>query len=320
MTMAKDRAEQKSSAQDELRCALARGDRTLSKIEPILGHLLSTPDHSLFSDEIIARLRGMLNDLAWQILRVQAEATGQSGREAFAERHGEALAAHFQTRGALLSHCHALAVEWQLTERLETQNGLDPVLSPVLQALIAHPDPSMASAAMSALAAQARFAQAQRRMELPLAELPADLFHETLLAWRAYNGERASDALTRAESKLRSGHDESAGRLALFARLIAGAGKDGLDALIPDQAGAGLFFTALAARSGQERVFAILSSNARQIARLALGLRAAGLDAGQIDEVLLRLHPQAAPIPELDRISGEDARRMLAEILNEGRS
>ena len=311
--MAKDTNGPEQGRRADLLGTLVRGRQSLSRIEPILTHLLSTPDHSLFSDEIVARLRGMLNDLAWQILRVQAEATGQSGREAFAERHGEALAAHFQSNTALLSQCHALAVEWQLTERLEAQSGLDPVLSPVLQDLIAHEEPAIASTAMAALAAQARFAQSQRRMELPLGELSGELFHEALVSWRAYNGERESDALTRAEAKMRAGFDESAGRLALFARLVALAGDASDAALIPDRAGAALFFTALAARSGQSRIMAVLSTNFRQVPRLAIGLRAAGLDPARIDHVLLTLHPQAAPVAGLDVLSEGEARAMLAD-------
>ena len=295
-----------------LRDELARGDRLLGNIEPILGHLLSTPDHSLFSDEIVARLRGMLNDLARQILRAQAEATGQVGREAFAERHGEALAGHFQASPALLAHCHSLAIEWQLTERLEAQYGLDPVLSPMLQQVIAYPDSSVSSAAMAALASQARFAQSQRRMELPLSELPGDLFHETLLAWRKYNGETRSDAMIRAESKLRNGYDESAARIALFARIASCLGDESRESLMIERSGAALFFAVLSARSGQSRSLAILSSNARQTARLAVGLRAAGLQPRLVDEVLLRLHPGAAPVIGLDEMSESEARTILA--------
>ncbi|MBX7515311.1 hypothetical protein K3179_12230 [Qipengyuania sp. GH38] len=311
--MAKDLAGAKDGSEGDLRAALSRGDQTLSRIEPILGHLLSTPDHSLFSDEILARLRGMLNDLAWQILRVQAQATGQSGREAFAERHGEALAMHLQANPAMLSHCHALAVEWQLTERLEAQYGIDPVLSPALQGLIASEDAGTASTAMSALAAQARFVQAQRRMELPLSELPGDLFHRVLLTWRDYNGGRASDALTRAEAKLRSDFDEGSGRLALMARLAAGIGRDNEDALLPEKAGVGLFLTVLAAKSGQDRTLIVLATNARQVTRLALSLRSAGLSASQVDEVLLQLHPQAAPVPGLAELTAGEARSMLSD-------
>lgn len=296
-----------------LRAELARGDRLLGNVEPMLGHLLSTTDTSLFSDEIIARLRGMLNDLAWQILRAQAEATGQAGREAFAERHGEALASQLQALPALLAHCHSLALEWQLSERLEAQYGLDPVLSPLLQQTIANPDSSISSAAMAALTAQARFAQTQRRMELPLSELPGDLFHQSLLAWRKYNGEVRSDAIVRAENKLRHGFDESTGRIALFARIVALMGNDAHKAMVIDEAGLGLFFAALASRSGQARTLAVLSTNARQTTRLALGLRSAGLEVKRIDELLLRLHPGAAPIVGMADLSESDARKLLAD-------
>ena len=296
---------------EDLRHALARSDAVLAGIGPILAHLLSAPDHSLFSDEIVARVRGMLADLARQILRTQAEATGQRGRDAFADRHGEALTEHFQSCSALLSHCHALAIEWQLTARLEAQVGLDPVLSPLMQRLIADPDPAASSIAMAALAAQARFAQSQRRMELPLGELPGDLLHTTLLAWRDYCGDSRSDAIARAESRLRQSFDERLGRSSLFARLIAARG--GTDALIPEEAGIGLFFTALAVRSQQHREMAVLSSHARQTVRLVLGLRAAGLPPRRIDEVLLRLHPGAAPIPGVDTIDEDTARAMLLD-------
>lgn len=297
-----------------LRDALLQGDAMLAGIGPILGHLLSAPDHSLFSDEIVARVRGMLSDLARQILRLQAEATGERGSDAFAERHGAALADHFQTCPALLSHCHALALEWQLTDRLKAQAGLDPVLSPLFQRLIGASDSASSSAAMAALAAQARFVQGQRRMELALAELPVDLLHETLVAWRGYCGETGSDAVARAETRIRQSYDESAGRLALFARLVSG--PKGQEALVIEEAGAALFFSALAARSGQSRELAVLSSHERQAVRLALGLRAAGLEPERIDEVLLSLHPSAAPLAGLEEIEQVEARDLLADAAN----
>ena len=294
---------------EDLQHALLQGDAMLAGIQPILAHLLSAPDYSLFSDEIVARVRGMLADLARQVLRTQGEVTGQKGPDAFAERHSEPLAEHFQALRALLSHCHALAIEWQLTERLEALMGLDPVLSPLMQRLVAASQSSVSSTAMAALAAQARFAQAQRRMELPLGELPGDLLHQMLLAWRRYCGETHSDEVQRAETKLRQSYDESKGRLALFARLVGG--QEGAPALVLEEAGAGLFFTALAARSGQVREMAVLSSHSRQTVRLALGLRAAGLEPRRIDEVLLRIHPGAAPVAGLDAIDQDKARGML---------
>lgn len=299
---------------ESLRDALAAADRALARIGPILGHLLSAPDQSLFSEEILARVRGMFRDLAWQMLLAQAEAAGQTGRGGFAERHGQALAEHFQASPGLLAHVHALALEWQLASRLEAEIGLDPVLSPLVQELIAHDDPQLASTAMASLAAQARFAQTQRRMELPLAELPADLFHVALTAWRGWNGPGGSDALLRAEAKLRERHDESAGRLALLARLAAGLAADDLRPLAIDEAGTALFLTVLAARSGQARERAVMATNARQIPRLSLALRAAGCSQEIIDGAILRLHPDLAPPASAAQISPAQARGLLAQL------
>lgn len=296
-----------------LRDELAQGNAMLARVTPILSHLLATPDHSLFSDELVARVRGMCHDLAWQILRAQAEATGEKGRDAFADRHGEALAEHFFSSPAILSHCHALALEWQLSARMEQQYGIDPVLTPLLQDLIASPDDSQASAAMAALAAQARFAQAQRRMELPLAELPGDLFHDLLLGWRTFNGQRRSDAMIRAEAKLRNGYDESTNRLALLARLISGMAEEAIAALDLERSGVALFVTALSARSGQSRGMAMLSTNEKQVLRLGLGLRAAGLDAEQLETQIFRLHPQAQPRRSIGELHVAEAAQLLAE-------
>lgn len=310
-TCVPDAAERDRAA--ELRTALAGGNAVLARVTPILEHLLSTPDHSLFSDELVARIRGMCNDLAWQILRAQAEATGEAGREAFADKHGEALAQHFFTSPRILSHCHALALEWQLATRMEAQYGLDPVLSPMLQSLIASQDSGQASAAMGALAAQARFAQSQRRMELPLAELPGDLFHELLLGWRSFYAERRSDAMIRAEAKLRNAYDESSARLALLARLVAGLGEAAARALDIEEAGVALFVSALAAKSSQSRNLAILSTNEKQVARLALALRGCGLSAAEANSQILRLHPQCEPQAGLDALTPAEAKQWLAE-------
>lgn len=302
-----------AESSDALRDALSRSDAVLDKIAPILGHLLSTPDQSLFSDEIVARVRGMMHDVSHQVLRVQAEATGHAGREEFAARHGAELALLLQGNPAILGHCHALAVEWQLAQRMEGLYALDTVLSPLLQKLIASPDSSVASAAMGALAAQARFAQAQRRMELPLAELPGDLLHEGLLVWRVFNGGKRSDALTRAETKIRGAFDESNGRVSLFARLVAGMGEENLVALNIERAGSAMFLTALAARTGQSRELATLSAHEYQVARLALGLCAAGLPTRQIEAEILRIHPLAEIPDGLADLRPAQARRMLSE-------
>ena len=64
---------------ESLRDALVRGNATLARIGPILAHLMATPDHSLFSDEIIARIRGMCHHLAWHDLPDTGPASTRAG-------------------------------------------------------------------------------------------------------------------------------------------------------------------------------------------------------------------------------------------------
>lgn len=296
-----------------IRDELARTDEALADVAPILGHLLAAPDQSLFSDEIIARVRGMCLDLADQVLRAQGDAAGPAGRKAFAETHRSGLAQRFFKAPNLILHCHALAIEWQLVNRMEAQSGLDPVLSSLIQKLIASDDSAISSAAMAALSAQARFTQYQRRMELPLRELPADLFHELLVIWRQDNGGDRSDAMIRAEAKLRNSYDEASGRLSLLAKLIAGMGKASSDALDIEQSGAGLFLSAIAARSRQPRIVVALACHQTQVLRLALGLRAAGLDAATVESQIFRVYPQAVLPNGFYEVSPEEASRWLSQ-------
>ena len=65
-----------------LRDELAQGDAVLSTATPILRHLLANEEQALFGDEVIARVRGMLADLARQMLYAQAEAARASDRAA----------------------------------------------------------------------------------------------------------------------------------------------------------------------------------------------------------------------------------------------
>ena len=180
--------------------------------------------------------------------------------------------------------------------------------------VVAADDNALASAAMASLTAQARFAQTQRRMELPLSELPGDLFHDLLLACREYSDQLRSDAMIRAEAKLRNNFDEGAGRLSLMARVVAGMGQGGLRALDIDRAGAALFLSALAARSGQTRIATVLSTHPRQTVRLALGLRAAGLDSADVERQILRINPKADPPTGISELAPEEARRLLADL------
>lgn len=295
-----------------LREALEQGDAVLDTIAPILGHLLANDDDSLFTDEIVARVRGIILHIAWQMLMAQAQAAASEAPDVFAQDNREALAANLASDRTLLMHCHALAVEWHLTLCLDQASAIDPVLSPLLQALVASDDEATAASAMTALASQARFIQHQRRMELPINELPGDLFHQALLIWRGRVDDDAGAAADIAERGLRASFDESAGRLGLLSRIVAGMGSGAMAALSVGHAGAALFITALAIASNQDRDIAALSSNNGQMARLALALRAAGMEVKAVEEQFFHIHPEVT-LPDVFKLLRSDrAASMLA--------
>jgi hypothetical protein len=310
MTDTPAQAESPGSVDAVLQDELVHADTLTGTIAPILRHLLANNDHSVFGDAVIARVRGMLNDLAGQLFDALAFASGEPDP---VDREGAAVAELVEClveNSALVGHCHALALEWQLTERMQARLGLDPVLSPLLQALIASSEAHTSGIAMALLASQARFAQQQRRMALPLAELPGDYLHGALLAFRAVaaNGPE----LTTAEAAIRGKHDEARSRLGLIARIITGMGGGAAAALSVSHAGVAMFLSALAIGSGQDRDMAVIATNEGQLARLALSLRSAGLKTQAVEEAFLSLHPDIALPEGFDALGADRAAALLA--------
>lgn len=297
-----------------LREELAGADHALANIGPILLHLLGSDDNSIFSDEIIARLRGMLRDLARQLIIGIAEAAGHRDPQEWAHKAADDLQSVLSANRALLAHVHAVALEWQLTERLRERLGLDPVLSPLLQAQIASTDGHASAVAMNLLAAQARFGQYQRRMQLPLGELPGDLFHQALMTMRAFVGsdETADGHAAQAERAFRDRYEEGSGRLALLHRVVAGMGADAVAALSVEHAGVALFLTGLSIAAGQPREMVMMTLTESQFPRLALLLSASGLKADAIARQFLSLHPDVELPEGLDALRPDRAAALLA--------
>ncbi|MEA3265028.1 MAG: hypothetical protein U9R07_16260 [Pseudomonadota bacterium] len=298
------------TVEDVLRQELAQGDAVIGTIAPILRHLLANDDHSLFNDEIVARVRGMIDHVARQVLDAVEDAQGGGARHEHDQDLVAQVIAAVIERSALLGHVHAQALEFQLTERLQGRIALDPVLSPLLQALIASPDAGTAASAMGLLAAQARFVQAQRRMQLPLGELPADLFHAVLQALRSLEAE--PEVLVAAEKTLRAGYDEGRSRLGLMARLVLGMGGGATAALDVSHAGVGLFLTALSLGAGQDRDLTALAAHEGQLARLALALRAAGVRPEAIEGQFLAIHPDVSLPEGFEAFGADHAAALLA--------
>lgn len=291
------------SAEHPLRAALARGDALLARSGPALQHILAAHDRSLVSEAVVAQVGGMLGDLSRQLVAGLGEGRAeQAGIDAMSER--------LLQIDALRGHCQALALEWRLALRLEAELALDPVLSPLVQSLVAQGDPATGAVAMAMLAAQARFAQAQRRMQLPLGELPAELFHAVLLAAREVTAPAVADAATRAESRLRTSYDEGAGRLSLLARLAAATNGQ---ALILEDAGVALWLSALAARAEESRDRTACAAADPLLGRLLLTLRAAGVSPAEAERQALRAQPDATLPQGLQDIGTREAAQWLAE-------
>ncbi len=282
----------------------------VAHVVPILRHLLRSDDNSIFSDEIVARVRGMFVDLARQLVIALAAAAGHAEPEGWAHEAADELAHVLADNPAFLEHFHTLALEWQWTLRMERSRTIDPVLPPLVQARIADPDPAVSAAAMSLLAAQARFCQNQRRMQLPLGEMPGDLVHIALVTLRAHVGMDASaDAYAViAERSVRAQIDETRSRLTQMSRVLDAMGARAAAALEIDQSGVALFFTALARGSGLSREAAIMTTIEGQLPRLVLALRACGLAPAAVAAAALAFHPDAnLPKDHADLSPGEAA-------------
>ncbi len=294
---------------------LAAADLAQANVGPILRHLLGNEDHALFSDRIVAQVRAQIEDLAHQLALSLEQAMGHKDARKQAEETAPQLAAALIASPPMLAHAHALALEAQLAERLGARLSLDAVLSPLLQALIASPDPNTAATAMALLAAQARFVQAQRRGELPLAELPGDLLHAALLTLREHGAgddparERIAAVL---EAAIRSNFDEAVNRLGLLHRLIAGMGGGAIAALDVGHAGVALFVTALGLGAGLDRDAAMFATSEAQLPRLALALLASGAKRAAVEQQFFALHPEVTLPEGFETLSADRAAALLA--------
>lgn len=287
---------------------LARSARAQHAALPVLRHLLASEEPSLVNEAVVARVRGMLRDLAGQVL-AGGRAPLAPGDDAVSQI--DALAESLAGDDVLLAHVHALALEGQLAERFEQRLSLDPVLSPLLQELIASDDAIVAELAMTTLAAQARFIQSQRRMELPLGELPAELLHRVIARSQSRDPSPERQRL----AALAASYDEAATRIGLIERLVSAMRRAAMACLAFDRAGLALFAQGLAALAGVPRAGAVLACHEGQAPRLALMLRAAGQDSAAIERQLLLISAPGALLRDVAELTAQQARARLTDDL-----
>jgi hypothetical protein len=306
-------ASAKKALAEELARQLAAARGSTVHAIPILRHLLRSDDHSVFSDEIVARVRGMFLDVARHLIIALAEAAGHCEPEGWAHEAADELAHVLIENPVFLEHFHALALEWQWTEQLVQRRALDPVLPPLLQAQMGDADTHIAAAAMNLLAAQARFCQNQRRMQMPLGELPGNLLHIALVSMRTYVGikDNADGYVLIAERSVRGRFDEARGRLGLMRRVLDAMADRGGDMLVLDSAGLALFLSAIAQGSGQSRETVIMALAGSQMVKLAVILKACGLAPDAAAAALQALYPDAVlPVDALE-IGADQANALL---------
>lgn len=295
-----------------LRADLAGGDMVGATVAPILKHLIDSGGNSMFADAVVSGIRGMVADLTNQLLSAQLGGTSCAEPATHEPNEINAFTGALSANTALVSHLHALALEWQLTQQLQARLAIDPVLTPLVQAQMGSGDAETATLAMKLLAAQARFCQDQRRMKMPLTELPGDLLHSVLVTMRTLAGVEADERAAAAEGTIRARYDESRSRLGIAARLVTGLGGAGLAALSISHAGAALFITAMGLASGQDRDCAALSTNESQLARLALTLRACGLKPHLVQDQFLALHPDVTLPDGFEQVGADQAAALLS--------
>lgn len=286
---------------DPLRVAMAHDARDLAGVGPVLRYLVTSEDNGLFGEEPVARTRGMVESVGFELLRALDDV-------AQADRATPLFEALVSTPG-LVEHCHVMALEAQLTEQL-SERGIDSLLPPLVQARIGAADPVIASLAMSLMAAQTRFLRRHQRMELGLSELPVDLLHGCITTAEAQLGSSAEAAL----AAIRANYDERRGRLAILAQLGLGLGDAFAASLDPAQAGFALFATAISLVTGVVRDAVVLAAANGRPLRLAMLLALAGLEPSARERAMLCLNPDARLPRRWLEIGAEEA----AELLGHG--
>jgi hypothetical protein len=266
----------------DARAQFAVADHRLGMASATLAGLVMLGPCQMLDDETVARTRALVADLAAQLAGVD---------QALIAPVRDMLAAS----PTILTHCHALAIEWRLGAVMQARRGLDPALPPLLRRRLdgrAVGDDA-AALATALLAAQTRVGEALRRMRLPFDELPGDLQHMAVAIADAARADH--DHNTGAPARVQAGTDPERGRLALLRRVLAGLGAESGAALNLDQAGVPLFLSALALASGAQRDAVVLATAEDDPIRLALLLRDCGLGREHAAEHLLAIRPDADP-------------------------
>lgn len=252
----------------------------LAATHAILGQAVLAGASSLFTDEVVARVAAMLRHHATRLLQL---ARGEGSQAAV-----EALMAELVAQPGVVGHVHALALEFVMGERLKARVALDPVAPPLIARLLAG-EVAPTGHGWRVLAAQARFVEASRRMEVPPAEIGVELLPER---------NKAAGAATSPAFRLTAAPAGRDNRQALLREAVRGWDGDRRELLDLARAGIGLFAAALANAVGVERDHVLLAAAGGEERLVAGLLEAAGLALPAVQRQLLCLRLHAALLPE----------------------
>lgn len=293
---------------------IAHGEAVIAECTPVLRHLLVIDDPMLFSDRVVAHSRGMLTHIAHQLIGSMDTIPSDKNELSRYLEDVESLYNALMKDSELLACVHAEALEWQLADRLELQLGLDPVMPPLVQELVRSANTELAQLAKEVQAVQANGAQMARRMEMPLKELPAEIFHKVLMIFeRKHRGTQQAHKVVQLCETLRKSYAERKRRVNKIARLLVLLGSRLREALSIEKAGVAIFATALAAASGEDRERVIYSFSESQASRLGLTMRAAGFGEEQIRQQIACLYPGLVVRMPYHTIASYKARDLLGQ-------
>lgn len=274
MTSEGTHAELTEALAASLRADLAGDDRALSGVVPVLSHILTNRGEPMVSDDIIARMRGLIASAAEQLLASEEQ-------QASAEEL-DTLNIALASNGSIVTHYYALAYEGAVSEDLAKRVGLDPVISPLIRELMGSKDKSVAEIATKLMASQARFIEGQKRLQSSIFELPPEIFEEMLATCKAWAKQQIRPMQVRSTAGIKSSYDEASTRLGLLAHLIAMLGASGQLVCEIETAGFAIFCSAVSGQTRQPRELIVLSCQSHQSLRLALALKACGISTESI--------------------------------------
>lgn len=287
-----------SSARDDLRRSLLRGDLEIADIQPVLTQLIGRQNGSCFSSEVLARVRAMLQSLAADLL---LRMDGPTATPLSSEKC-KAILEDISGNTLILCYIHSLVLEGYVTARLQAQLGLSATRPALLDGLCHDSDSPLGSLALGCVAAQTRFMALYERMDLRLADLAPEIGTSVLASCSASHGAGVGASVT-----------SRPGRLSLLSDLADHPQFAPSQALDIAHAGFALFATVLAKQSAQERELVVMGVGSHHSTRIALALKSIGVSDELCQRNLSLLNTPVSELDALSAITASDAALILSQ-------